>query len=254
MMEMKTSLLDQAGSAVTLPSVMAARAKNCLLDTLELMEELATFVEGKSLADISGDPWLKLALQHQVRLVGLELDRILNFDPALVANLPHAASIAKLGETILREYNNVDMAAVWRAATRTIPTLATQIADVLRDYPDDESSHTRCIAVIPLIVDNRDAVADLCRQYGARKLSVFGSAVNGTFNPESSDLDFVVDFDAYEQGIARRYLGLAGELERLFDRSVDLVTIHERTKPWFRDEIDRSAVVVYDAGEDFEVT
>jgi len=35
----------------------------------------------------------------------------------------------------------------------------------------------------------------LCRRYGVRKLELFGSATDGAFDPRTSDLDFLVDFD-----------------------------------------------------------
>jgi predicted nucleotidyltransferase len=32
-------------------------------------------------------------------------------------------------------------------------------------------------------------IAELCRQYGVSRLEVFGSAVDGRFNPDLSDVD-----------------------------------------------------------------
>jgi len=100
--------------------------------------------------------------------------------------------------------------------------------------------------VIDLIEHNRDAIVDLCRQYGVRKLAVFGSAAKDTFDPATSDLDFVVDLGDYEPGVASRYLGLIVALERLFGRHVDVVTIHSRTSDAFRQEVERTAQTVYE--------
>jgi predicted nucleotidyltransferase len=100
--------------------------------------------------------------------------------------------------------------------------------------------------MISLLEDNRDAVADLCRQYGVQKLAVFGSAVNGTWDPEHSDLDFVVDLGGYEPGTAGRYLDLIVAFEQLFERQVDIVTIHARTSPAFRREVEGRAQTVYE--------
>jgi predicted nucleotidyltransferase len=48
-----------------------------------------------------------------------------------------------------------------------------------------------------LIVDEKEeAVAVLCRRFGVRRLELFGSAVKGTFDPGTSDLDFLVEFEA----------------------------------------------------------
>lgn len=101
--------------------------------------------------------------------------------------------------------------------------------------------------MIALIDDNRDAIVALCQKYRAQCLAVFGSAVNGTFNPDTSDLDFVVDLGGYERGVARRYLGLIVALESLLGRSVDVVTIHPDTSDSFRSELERTAVTIHES-------
>ena len=91
--------------------------------------------------------------------------------------------------------------------------------------------------MIPLIEDNRDAIADLCRQYGVQKLAVFGSAVNGTWDPDHSDLDFVLEMADYERGVARRFIRFGNSLETLLGRPVDLVIGSSLKNPWFRHEV-----------------
>lgn len=46
-----------------------------------------------------------------------------------------------------------------------------------------------------LIEQHHDEVAALCRRAGARRLDAFGSAVRDDFDPATSDLDFLVEFD-----------------------------------------------------------
>ena len=43
--------------------------------------------------------------------------------------------------------------------------------------------------MIPIVTNNRQAIADLCRTYGVYKLDLFGSATTGAFDPQTSDLD-----------------------------------------------------------------
>lgn len=78
--------------------------------------------------------------------------------------------------------------------------------------------------MIPLIAENKDTIVRLCREYGIRKLDVFGSAVTGAFNADTSDIDFIVDLGGYERGVSRRYFGFADALEQALGREVDLVT------------------------------
>jgi len=103
--------------------------------------------------------------------------------------------------------------------------------------------------MIPIIDDNRDAIAALCRQYGVRRLAVFGSAVKGTFDPATSDLDFVLEFADHGPGVASRFIYFANALEALFDRSVDLVFESKLSDPEFRTEVLSTMEVVFDADQ-----
>ena len=67
-------------------------------------------------------------------------------------------------------------------------------------------------------------MARLCERYGVERLDLFGSAAGEGFDPEKSDLDFVVSFERREPpDLFRRYFGLEEDLEALFGRGVDLV-------------------------------
>lgn len=94
------------------------------------------------------------------------------------------------------------------------------------------------IAVIALITDNLEAIRQLCRTYGIRRLDVFGSGATGGFDPETSDVDFIVDLGDYTPGTADRYLDLANALEALLGRPVDLVTEPSIRNPYFRQGVD----------------
>lgn len=51
--------------------------------------------------------------------------------------------------------------------------------------------------MIPLIQSKRAEVAELCEKYGVERLDLFESAssVDNAFDPDASDLDFVVSFE-----------------------------------------------------------
>ena len=48
--------------------------------------------------------------------------------------------------------------------------------------------------MVDLITDNLPAITALCEKHGVRKLEVFGSATSDRFDPETSDVDFVIEF------------------------------------------------------------
>ncbi|MDQ3864116.1 MAG: nucleotidyltransferase domain-containing protein [Actinomycetota bacterium] len=78
--------------------------------------------------------------------------------------------------------------------------------------------------MIGIIEDRRAKVAELCERYGVKRLDLFGSAAGEGFDPEASDLDFVVSFERRDPpDLFQRYFGLEEGLEALLGRKVDLV-------------------------------
>lgn len=96
------------------------------------------------------------------------------------------------------------------------------------------------------LVDHRAAVADLCRRFGVSSMSVFGSAANGEFDAERSDVDLLIELDPPE-GMDRfeAYFGLKEELEALLGRPVDLVLPAALDNPYFAASVAESREDVY---------
>lgn len=102
--------------------------------------------------------------------------------------------------------------------------------------------------MISLVEDKLLQIAPLCERYRVKRLELFGSAAKGTFRDEDSDLDFLVEFDDRRvPGYAMRYLNFAEELERLFRRKVDLLTVESVKNPYLRDELLETCVNLYGA-------
>lgn len=102
--------------------------------------------------------------------------------------------------------------------------------------------------MIRLIEDNLDTVEALCRRFHVARLELFGSAASNEFDESRSDLDFLVEFKALEPGaLADAYFGLLAELQRLFQRKVDLVTPKAIRNPYFQRAVDRTRRMLYAA-------
>jgi predicted nucleotidyltransferase len=79
----------------------------------------------------------------------------------------------------------------------------------------------------------------LCERYKGERLALFGSALCEDFDPESSDLDFSVEFSPMiPEEHAAAYFGLLEDLEELFARRVDLVEIKAVRNPYLRRSIE----------------
>jgi len=74
-----------------------------------------------------------------------------------------------------------------------------------------------------LLAQRQDALAELCRRFGVRRLDAFGSVVRGAdFDPARSDVDFLVELGG-DIGDIAAFLDFKEALEALLGRPVDLV-------------------------------
>jgi len=98
------------------------------------------------------------------------------------------------------------------------------------------------------VEQRQSEIVALCRQFGVRRLELFGSAVRPDFDPETSDVDLLVEIEPPPgMGYADAYFGLKEELERLLARPVDLVSLASLRNPYFIREIEASRRLLYAA-------
>ncbi len=99
-----------------------------------------------------------------------------------------------------------------------------------------------------VIEQHREEIETLCRRFNVARLEVFGSAADGTFDPEQSDVDFLVEFQPLEPGpLADAYFGLLAELQRILQRKVDLVTPKAIRNPYFLRGVNDTRRLLYAA-------
>jgi len=92
----------------------------------------------------------------------------------------------------------------------------------------------------------KHAIADFCRRYHIRKLSLFGSALRDDFRPDS-DVDFLVEFEPGQTVGLIRLAGMEIELSEILGRKVDLRTPADLSR-YFRQEVLDTAEVEYAQG------
>jgi predicted nucleotidyltransferase len=99
-----------------------------------------------------------------------------------------------------------------------------------------------------VVQDELDAVKELCAKHRVERLDIFGSGARGDFDLETSDLDFLVEFEPMSPTEhADAFFGLLADLERLFKRHVDLLEPGPIENPYLWESIVRSRKVVYEA-------
>lgn len=99
-----------------------------------------------------------------------------------------------------------------------------------------------------LVETHRSELEQLCKRYHVKRLELFGSAATEDFKPETSDLDFLVEFHpTREMHAADQYFGLLEALKSLFHRRVDLVMARAMHNPYFIREVNKSRTMLYAA-------
>lgn len=99
-----------------------------------------------------------------------------------------------------------------------------------------------------IITENREKIAELCRQHHVRTLAVFGSAVRDDFDPTRSDVDFIVEFKPDKNyRFAPNFFSLQNNLALLLNHPVDLVVAGSLTNPVIRRNVEAQQKVCYAA-------
>lgn len=79
-----------------------------------------------------------------------------------------------------------------------------------------------------------------------RRLGLFGSALSRNFS-QNSDVDVLVIFDSGEDiDLFDKYFDLKEQLEKVFNRDVDLVVDGNFKNPVFRDIVNRTRTIIYE--------
>lgn len=99
-----------------------------------------------------------------------------------------------------------------------------------------------------LILSKLAQIEDLCRKYRVERLDLFGSAAGDDFDPATSDVDLLVEFEPMPPvEHADCFFGLLEALQRLFERPVDLLEPEPIQNPYLWKGIEQSRRLLYEA-------
>ena len=100
----------------------------------------------------------------------------------------------------------------------------------------------------PAISRHHVGISEICRRHHIRRLEVFGSAARETdFKPESSDVDFLVEFSPQISTNLNDFFGAKQDLEELLGRGVDLIEPGAVRNPYVLAHINRDREALYAA-------
>ena len=87
----------------------------------------------------------------------------------------------------------------------------------------------------------------LCSNHGVKYLYAFGSSTTDKFDPQTSDIDLLVEiFDSDPLQRGEKLISLWDTFEDFFNRRVDLLTDSSIRNPFLRKSIDSTKILIYD--------
>jgi predicted nucleotidyltransferase len=92
----------------------------------------------------------------------------------------------------------------------------------------------------------RKRISEFCRRWGVVEFSLFGSALRADFHPDS-DVDVLVTFSKEAEISLFDLVQMKLDLEKMFHRPVDIIEKDALENPFRKQEILRTAQVVYAA-------
>jgi predicted nucleotidyltransferase len=96
-----------------------------------------------------------------------------------------------------------------------------------------------------IVEQNIDLVSELCKRHNVKNMYLFGSVLTDNSTP-ASDVDLLVNFGNVNLFYYfDNYMGLKEELEKLFNRPVDLVEEKTVKNPVLRRSIERNKKLIY---------
>ncbi|MGI4759009.1 MAG: nucleotidyltransferase family protein [Janthinobacterium lividum] len=98
------------------------------------------------------------------------------------------------------------------------------------------------------IEQRREQIAEICREHGVARLLVFGSVLRDDFNPETSDIDFLVEFLPSTGGVSLdAFLQLRVALQDLMNRQIDLGQESALKNPYLLHHVNLEKELLYAA-------
>ena len=97
-----------------------------------------------------------------------------------------------------------------------------------------------------ILKNQLDTIRSLCERYRVKTLYVFGSVLTPNFAPHS-DIDLLVDFlDQDPLRYTSNYFQFKFELEKLFNRKIDLLEERALKNPYFIENINQKKQLLYE--------
>ena len=97
---------------------------------------ISDFTQGTSFADYAGDAMLRSAVERQFEIAGEALAGLARSDASIASRISHFQRIIAFRNVLIHGYAEVDDRLVWSVVETDLPTLVTEVADLLAEGSD----------------------------------------------------------------------------------------------------------------------
>jgi uncharacterized protein with HEPN domain len=103
----------------------------CLEDLRIAARLIQQFTAGRTQESYSADPMCRAAVEREFEIIGEALNRLVQTDPALAAQVPNYRQIIAFRNQLSHGYHAVNDAVVWDIVQRDLPGLIGQVESLL---------------------------------------------------------------------------------------------------------------------------
>ncbi|MDP8263491.1 MAG: DUF86 domain-containing protein [Candidatus Ancaeobacter aquaticus] len=105
--------------------------KKYLHDIQQSIEEIESFIKGKSYEDLTEDSLLQSAIERKFEIIGEALYRIKNVDEDCLSKITDGHKIIGFRNVIIHGYDIVDSKIIWDAIKFNLPKLKSEIKNLI---------------------------------------------------------------------------------------------------------------------------
>jgi uncharacterized protein with HEPN domain len=111
---------------------MPHNIKKYLFDIQQAIEQIESFLKGKTYQDFTNESILQSAVERQFEIIGEALYRIRKLDEAYILKISDANKIIGFRNVIIHGYDIVDSQIVWDAVKFNLPKLKADINSLIQ--------------------------------------------------------------------------------------------------------------------------
>ncbi|MFM9985877.1 MAG: nucleotidyltransferase family protein [Flavobacteriales bacterium] len=99
-----------------------------------------------------------------------------------------------------------------------------------------------------ILEKNKETISSLCLKHKVKELYAFGSVLDDKKFSDKSDIDLLVEFSEMSlEEYGENYFHFIEELENVFNRTIDLVTIRFMKNRFFIERVNRTKKLLFAA-------